>query len=1033
MFNLCAQLLNTQEKTVRHIRWTWLFSTLGRFLVVGTCALFNGGAWAASPLVSVWPDGRHVLVQQVDGQVKLWTSPAVTEQILGPTGTMQPVPELSNVHSVSPNYSGAVLRTADGKYFLWGWMPNDVWGTGDHQQFDRPTLSITSSEHLEIANFRLPFLSYSPTCLHGLIGPDGVYTPGVGCYTQGRVARSRDGSVWFNGWEDAGLPSGIVTVPEIQLPELNNVVSLATPYDRVVALKSDGTVWQWGRLYTNTSHQDLTRPAQVAGLNGIVQIYGGDKGDTFPASLAVAADGRVWAWGSGLRLLALPDRTDPLTFGDDPRPQPIEIPELRGAIQFSGDSSGLFTLKSDGTVWYVGKKNERCTQGNGAELAIQYDSHQLVLLRAGQVPGLSDVVAISTAPDGVVALKSDGQLWFRGGYPFWNDSNATEGCNLVKLPNQQTQRVSVSAPSTAVLSPGQVLAKLTLSNDSVAPLTLSPYLKETTDILYLPSEEEFLLATYGARESDDSRRVGFPDVTLAVGESKTLQIPLMVTMPRLAQDAEAVSLEIVFGASHGTLESTALLRLQASARTEPEPASDLMRRLATAPVADVGNAHLSQARNIDTELPSLGGDFWNYWVYNTMAAKPAGDEDKKFYYKLRRLGLPAREAYAVLYLRAISRLKPERAGRTQWFKIAKGSAELWKEIKKGQLGLTPDFNVPAKTLLEGIDSVNALYLLNLLELNPAYSEPLVRAVQDNLTAFGSTYSSTTLALCNYMGGDPLTGVPFAKLVEADLSHHMATRGQWHPKIHRSLFSRVTLRGEDGQDITLSRFLETFMERYQTLNSGIPGCSPVDAQRHWVRIQVHSPLLPLVTNASGQQFGVTADGDLQETIGHAFIDPGHPWTLAVQAQEGDLRVDYQVAYAFPFGVQLQAMTDGAVTAEVVVQGQAHEGMSLSQVGQVLKQANQTLDLRISSSADNTTPSQAERVFAWAEATLPQEFAPGPRTQTQEGYLYRHYPLTGAYLAVAETGGNLLYLGSLYVGVLNLGPLTQWLDMAQAAGF
>jgi alpha-tubulin suppressor-like RCC1 family protein len=63
-----------------------------------------------------------------------------------------------------------------------------------------------------------------------------------------------------------------------------------------VAVKSDGTVWawgrnQWGELGDGTTTSRST-PVQVAGLTAVVAVAAGQS-----HTLALRSDGTVWAWG----------------------------------------------------------------------------------------------------------------------------------------------------------------------------------------------------------------------------------------------------------------------------------------------------------------------------------------------------------------------------------------------------------------------------------------------------------------------------------------------------------------------------------------------------------------------------------------------------------------------------------------------------------------------------------------------------------------------------------------------------------------
>jgi alpha-tubulin suppressor-like RCC1 family protein len=102
-----------------------------------------------------------------------------------------------------------------------------------------------------------------------------------------------------NGQLGNGQTGGYKNVP-IQVNNLNSAIAIAAGQNFSLALKADGTVWAWGSNNIgqlgngfNGPGTDQNIPVMVVGLNNIVAIAaGGSHG------LALKSDGTVWAWGS---------------------------------------------------------------------------------------------------------------------------------------------------------------------------------------------------------------------------------------------------------------------------------------------------------------------------------------------------------------------------------------------------------------------------------------------------------------------------------------------------------------------------------------------------------------------------------------------------------------------------------------------------------------------------------------------------------------------------------------------------------------
>ena len=113
-------------------------------------------------------------------------------------------------------------------------------------------------------------------------------------------ALKSDGTVWACGLNNYGqLGDGTTTnrtAPVQVIKGLTGIDSVAAGLYHAVALKSDGTVWTWGRnnygqLGDGTTTDKLS-PVQVSSLTGVVSVVANDY-----QTVALKSDGTVWAWG----------------------------------------------------------------------------------------------------------------------------------------------------------------------------------------------------------------------------------------------------------------------------------------------------------------------------------------------------------------------------------------------------------------------------------------------------------------------------------------------------------------------------------------------------------------------------------------------------------------------------------------------------------------------------------------------------------------------------------------------------------------
>jgi alpha-tubulin suppressor-like RCC1 family protein len=178
------------------------------------------------------------------------------------------------------------------------------------------------------------------------------------------LALKADGTVWAWGYNSNGQTgdnrAGSITTVPVEVSALSRAMAIAAGGAHSLAVKSDGTVWAWGSnqygQLGNGSNEDSSAPVQVPGLVNVIRVAGGDH-----YSLALKSDGTVWAWGI--------NREGELGNGTNTETNvPVWVSGLSGVIAISaapavGPNHSL-ALKADGTVWAWGY-NASSQLGNG--------------------------------------------------------------------------------------------------------------------------------------------------------------------------------------------------------------------------------------------------------------------------------------------------------------------------------------------------------------------------------------------------------------------------------------------------------------------------------------------------------------------------------------------------------------------------------------------------------------------------------------------------------------------------------------------
>ncbi len=217
------------------------------------------------------------------------------------------------------------------------------------------------------------------------------------------IALKTDGTLWTWGRNDLGkLGVNDLTTRSTPVTTLlggNNWKSIASGDDHIIAIKTDGTLWSWGRgtegqLGTNdTTIRSTPVTTLLGGTNW--KSAGGGNGHT----VAIKTDGTLWSWGRGTEgQLGTNDNTDRLT----------PVTTLLGGTNWKSIASGGYhtiAIKTDGTLWTWGRN----TFGQlGVNDTTNRSTPVTTLLGGTNWKSIADT-SVHT-----IALKTDGTLWSWG-------------------------------------------------------------------------------------------------------------------------------------------------------------------------------------------------------------------------------------------------------------------------------------------------------------------------------------------------------------------------------------------------------------------------------------------------------------------------------------------------------------------------------------------------------------------------------------------------------------------------------------------
>ena len=255
-----------------------------------------------------------------------------------------------------------------------------LWGYNNHGQLGQGDVTQRSS----------------PVQVSGLTDVDKVV-----CSHYRVLATKTDGTMWSWGYNTNGqLGVGDTTkrsVP-VQIGALTDWNEIAACNNtHALATKTDGTLWAWGNGDNGNLGQnnqtDYSSPVQVGALTDWDKV-----GGTWFSSFGVKTDGTLWSWGHNSQgQLGLGDQTY--------HSSPVQVGALIDwASVDGGESTTVFALKTDGTLWGWGSNSQGILGLGDGDFRSS----------PSQVGALTNWSQVSCGYQHIIAVKTDGTLWSWG-------------------------------------------------------------------------------------------------------------------------------------------------------------------------------------------------------------------------------------------------------------------------------------------------------------------------------------------------------------------------------------------------------------------------------------------------------------------------------------------------------------------------------------------------------------------------------------------------------------------------------------------
>ncbi len=339
-------------------------------------------ALSANGTVFAW--GGNYIGQVGDGTNINRTTPV---QVKGPGG----VGVLSDIIAIVKKDFSSMALKSDGTIWTWGFNDYGILGDGTNTSKNTP-VQVKGPGGIGFLN--------------NIVGMDmGLHH----C-----LAVKSDGTVWswgstlegelgdnVVGYNNNGYVGPYYKATPVQVTGLNgngfltNVVDVVAGTYFSAALKSDGTVWNWGsnsEMGSGNIAGDKCTPLQVLGINGsgvinnVVSIFTSENN-----TILLQANGTISGW-------------------QYPGNFPVQLSQISaGTLAVAAGSSHSLDLRTSGKVFSWGS-NSYGQLGNGGSGANAFKKSPVSVKGVGGSGNLENIIAVSGGLNHSIALTSDGKI-----------------------------------------------------------------------------------------------------------------------------------------------------------------------------------------------------------------------------------------------------------------------------------------------------------------------------------------------------------------------------------------------------------------------------------------------------------------------------------------------------------------------------------------------------------------------------------------------------------------------------------------------